>query len=235
MAQAQAQGPSPSSGADADASTAPALPETEVDVVQREASDVDVSGGETASLVAPAQVLRDPPPPAVRPRSSTLAGALSIVPFAAGASLALAGLVIANRDVEHFDDGRPPIDHFETGLGLTIAGGVLLAVGPSLGHAYAGKVWTRGLKTRVVGAAIGLAGLGLAALPIACSTSGFVCAHEGAGLLIVMGGGVTLAVGAAIDAATAPRAARTQASAPGVTLVPLRTRTASGLGLAGTF
>jgi hypothetical protein len=89
-----------------------------------------------------------------------------------------------------------------------IAGGVALAVGPSLGHIYNGRVWTRGLKLRVIGTGISVLGLGLVAVTPRCGD--FFCAGDVLGLLTMLGGAGTFVVGAGIDMATAHSAVETR-------------------------
>jgi hypothetical protein len=145
--------------------------------------------------------------PATRPqRSPALASSLSVVPTLAGTGLVIAGLVIANRPQECSGDPSVPpyvtcIDHFPAGFRMTVIGGALLAVGPSLGHLYNRRAWTTGLKIRCVGAGIAALGIGVAMIPSECGK--FVCGPQALGALAMIGGGATFGVGAFHDAATA--------------------------------
>jgi len=186
---------------------------------------------------APSQAVGPPPlPPGPSP---DVANALSVAPTLAGFGLAVTGLIWANREPTCTGDPGTPVgvtcvDHFDVGLGLTIAGGVLLAGGPSLGHIYAGHPWSTGLKVRLAG--VGIGGLGVLGIIVAPSDCGkIVCAGQGIGLLVVIGGAATFAVGAGIDAATAADAAR--ADQPQFSLAALRTPsgTAPALVLSTTF
>jgi hypothetical protein len=92
-------------------------------------------------------------------------------------------------------------DYFNRGLTLMIAGGTLLAVGPSLGHIYNGRAWTTGLKVRLIGT--GISALGLTGLAFGGGCSEIVCPLQGIGILVMIGGAGTFVVGAGIDAVRA--------------------------------
>ena len=162
--------------------------------------------------------------------------ALSGAPTLAGAGLAVAGLWIANRPQDCTGDpsvGYTCHDHFPLGLRLTVIGGALLAVGPSLGHLYNRRVWTTGLKLRLFGVGAAAIGLGIAMGPADCN--GFVCGPQIVGTLVMIGGGATFGVGAFHDAATAYGAVRDRNLQ--LTVAPLRTSTgtAPALVLQTTF
>jgi hypothetical protein len=144
------------------------------------------------------------PPPGAK--SPNVAAALSLPPTIVGMALLGFGLYTANRDptCEGENDFRECKDHFPLGFNLSLAGGLLLTVGPTLGHAYNGRVWTTGLKVRVASLGIAAAGVGVALLSPDCSD--IVCPMEGIGMLIVLGGAATFVVGAGIEAVTAARA-----------------------------
>ena len=168
-------------------------------------------------------------------KSPAVAAGLSIPPTLVGLGLATVGLFVANIDVTCSGDPSVPPgvtcseDYFDLGLGLTIAGGAVLAVGPSLGHIYAGKPWSTGLKVRLAGVAASALGLGAVLLdPNDCGD--VVCPVSVIGLLVVMAGGATFVVGAGIDAVRAADAARD--SGVQLTLVPLRTPRGSSPGIA---
>jgi hypothetical protein len=172
-----------------------------------------------ASSVARAETLK----------SEGVASALSVSPTVVGLGLAGAGLYIANLDPTCSGDSNVAcVDHFPLGLKLTVAGGALLAVGPSLGHIYNGRPWTTGLKVRLVGT--GIAGLGLATAVFAPSDcDAFVCPLQGVGMLVVIGGAATFAVGAGIDAVRAQSAVRERNAQ--LTVTQLRTPSGSAPGL----
>jgi hypothetical protein len=174
---------------------------------------------------------------AADPPSPTRAAALSATPFFLGAGMAVVGLVVANqRDCTTEPTGTARCtDLFDVGVGITVGGGVLIGVGPSLGHVYAGDVWTTGLKLRLAG--IGIAGAGLVALGFAhggCRQ--IVCGSEVASLGVVMIGAGTFVTGGALDVARVGDAARARSSMQ-LSLAPIRTPSSTVLGLAahGTF
>jgi hypothetical protein len=174
---------------------------------------------------------------AADPPSPARAAALSAAPFGAGLALAVGGLIVANQRTctTSQTGGSTCTDHYDSGVGMTIAGGVLVAVGPSLGHVYAGHVWTTGLKIRLAG--LGLAGAGFAGLLLSDhSCTGFVCTKDVIGIgAVIIGGGVVV-VGGAIDVTQAGEAAA-RASGPQLALTPIRTPSSTVLGLSarGTF
>jgi len=168
----------------------------------------------TLTAAAPAHAETDPP------KSETTALALSL-----GGSLASVGLMAAAfSDLVHED---------ETTAHLFGAGLLSLAITPSLGHIYSGKVLTGGLALRAGGAALALVGLaqaldcGLIEVRRSC---GFFESGEAAVVL----GGTVAAAGVIWDIATAPRAAR-RFNEKHVTLVPAAPGASLGLSLAGRF
>lgn len=168
------------------------------------------------------------PPVAPPEKSPAVAAGLSVPPTVLGAGLVVAGLYVANME-SICTDGRCS-DHFDLGLGLTIAGGGLLAVGPSLGHGYAGQVWTTGLKLRLIGTGIAAAGIGVAVIaPSDCPGLSGVCEGQAIGLFAVLGGAITFTIGAGLDAVRASGAVG--ASDTQVSFAPLRTRSGTAPGI----
>jgi hypothetical protein len=153
-----------------------------------------------------------PAEPEKSPRTAT---ALSTAPTLVGIGLVGAGLYVANLDCS-----TPGCtDHFDTGLYMTIAGGALLGVGPSLGHIYAGDAWTTGLKVRLIGVGVaGVGGLVAAAAPSDCD--GFVCPGQGIGMLVAIGGAITYVTGAIMDATSAGAAVEAR-NATQIVIAPL--------------
>jgi hypothetical protein len=182
----------------------------------------------TPSATTPPLASATRPATPAEPKSENVADALSVSPTLLGLGVAGVGLYIANLDPTCTGDPSvPPYyrtckDHFPLGLSITIAGGVLVAVGPSLGHIYNGRAWTTGLKVRLVGAGVGALGWAIAALgPSDCDSKGFICPAQAIGILVVFGGAGTFVVGAGIDVVTASSAVRERNSQ--LTIARLRT------------
>jgi hypothetical protein len=147
-------------------------------------------------------------------KDPTVATALSI-----GATLipAVAGIALDNR-------------HDATSATLVISGVML---GPSVGHWYAGKVFTRGAAMRLLGA--GIIGVGfLAAKKYPENDGDFI---DDRGLGIAIGGTVVIVLGALVDWGTAGESARkrNERITPTVTAIKTPTGSTPALGLAGSF
>jgi hypothetical protein len=160
-----------------------------------------------------------------QPKDPSTALWLSLGPTLGGLALEVASLSV-----------RDPA----TAGGMNLVGGIAAFVGPSLGHAYSGRVWNRGLGIRLAGLATALVGVGL--VMSACSDG---CGHAqgtasaGGGLFI--GGGIVYVVGVIDEISGAPDAARRYNREHGfdatLTFAPIVTAhsTAPGLGLVGRF
>lgn len=176
--------------------------------------------------------MRAPSDRGVKLAATTAALALVLAPAAARAedhksadeALALSGGVtllsgiLVAATVE--DDDLSPM----TAIGL--AG---LALGPSLGHVYAGEYLTGGLALRAAGMTVAILGL----------REGTTCADgdciaKGAVAAAVLGG-AAFAAGIIWDVATAPRAARRWNERHGLSIAPVVTDDGAGVTLGGSF
>lgn len=156
----------------------------------------------------------------VEPRSPGTAVFLS-----AGATVAGIAMLAAERTTSDYDVQRA----------LAIGGLAAIAIGPTLGHAYAGRAWNTGLKVRLIslGVAIGSLAIGLAACPPfsgACNSDGAV-AIAGVGFV---GGGLTYAGATLYEIVDAGNAARRSNERRQLQIVPA-TGTGPGVTLVGTF
>lgn len=147
-------------------------------------------------------------------KSETTALALSVPPFVVGAGL------ITTAAIMH-DVGS---DRSATAIAAT-TGVILLTVGPTLGHVYAGRVWSSGLAVRLVGIGVAIPGALLFTYGDTCGK--FVCGAQVAGAGLVAAGGLTLAIGGIMDIASTRDVVR----AHNASLVV----TPSSVSLAGTF
>lgn len=105
---------------------------------------------------------------------------------------------------------------------------VVMLVGPSVGHWYARDVWSVGLGVRLAGAAT--IGVGLTRW---CDPDdpGERCG----GREVYLAGGALLLVGAILDIATAPEAARRANRGTRPTVVPTVTGDRAGVAVVGAF
>jgi hypothetical protein len=112
-----------------------------------------------------------------------------------------------------------------------IIGGTML--GPSVGHWYAGKLFTRGAAMRLLGA--GIIGVGFLAAKKYPENDGDFIDDRGFGIAI--GGTVVILLGALVDIGTAGDSARKRNERVTPTVTAIRTPSGStpALGLAGTF
>jgi hypothetical protein len=190
------------------------------------------------AATASAQPSETPP---ARTKSPTKALALSAGGTAAGAAVVVAGFAINQTSYE-------PAARYG-GEGLALAGAATMLVAPSFGHLYADDVWTTGLKLRAGGLVAMGTGIALFATDHAMTSQ--ECAGDQIGHCNLVPAGIKLGVaalglvavgvGAGMDIATAPRAARrwneqhalSFTVAP--TVMPTRDGTVAGLGVAGTF
>ena len=166
----------------------------------------------TLAAAAPADADTDPRPP----RSENVALGLSL-----GGSLMSVGLMAAAlSDLPNDDSDAATL--WATGI-------LTLAITPSLGHLYAGDVWTPGLGVRAAGAALAAVG---AVQSVDClfESCGFV---DGGGAALVAGAGL-VAIGAVWDIATARDAAR-RYNEKRISLVPSAPGANIGLSLVGRF
>jgi hypothetical protein len=130
----------------------------------------------------------------------------------------LSGILVA-ATVE--DDALSPM----TAIG--IAG---LALGPSLGHVYAGEYITGGLALRAAGMTAAILGYREASR---CSEVGDCNMTAGAGGVIL--GASAFAAGIIWDVATAPRAARRWNERHGISIAPVITDDGASVTLGGRF
>ena len=163
----------------------------------------------TATAHAEPPSLTPTVPDAVDDKSPAVALALS-----AGTTLAGIGMMAAG-------DGN-------RSAGLTTAGLVAFAIGPTVGHAYAGHLFNPGLGVRALGAVAGVAG---AVTILACGLDECHGGSADAGVALLYGGGALIAAGSLYEIVTAPRAATEHNRRLHLAIVPAR----GGLGLAGTF
>jgi hypothetical protein len=117
-------------------------------------------------------------------------------------------------------------DHLSPMTAIGVAG---LALGPSLGHVYAGEYFTGGLALRAAGMTAGILGIGEAAR---CGEED--CSRAGAVTALVLGG-AAFAAGILWDVATAPRAARRWNERRGISIAPVVTDDGAGVTLGGSF
>lgn len=169
----------------------------------------------TAILAAAAPAHAEPDESKSEAKSETTAFTLSLGGTLASASLMAYGL------------SRPAasgVAMFDIGLLSTL-------ITPSLGHFYAGDIWTAGLGMRAAGGAVALVGVAQA---LGCLDTEDTCNFVGGGGLALTAGGVLAAAGAFYDIATAPKAAR-RYNAKHVSLVPASPGANVGLSIAGQF
>ncbi|MGE5181949.1 MAG: hypothetical protein ACM31C_07795 [Acidobacteriota bacterium] len=166
-------------------------------------------------------------PPSAHPadpvdrKSSGVAIALSFGTTAAGGLMLLAA---GHRSGS--DPGEGPI---------VVAGLAAFAIGPTVGHIYAGRIWSTGLAIRLAGASAGVVG---ATMVLGCVDR---CDHPdqadvGAGLFLA--GAAAYGLGMLYEIASADVAARDyNAAHAAVTLAPLRSRDGliPGLAVAGRW
>jgi hypothetical protein len=170
-----------------------------------------------------------PPVELSKPRhhkSEVLAGGLSFGLTAAG----LTTLLITNSLATPDDYGRRLRPQYKAPLYLTSA--VLLAVGPTTGHIYAGHFWNRGLAVRLVSGTVMVLAAG--AIDNCCSEGD----HNGNGTAA----GVTIAAGivylgaSLYECATASRAVRryNERQSPTFAIAPMISRE-PGIAVVGRF
>jgi hypothetical protein len=160
------------------------------------------------------------------PKSPLLAGTLSL-----GLTVAGIGLSVMAKDIApHYDE---PGKSDALRVGVVATGAVLLLVGPTSGHLYAGQAWNPGLKWRLIG------GAAFAACIVPAFAFGFSDNPAGASIfgLLAMGAGITY-IGATIwEIGTAPGAARRhneRLEEASISIAPIIGRE-PGLAIAGRF
>ena len=117
-------------------------------------------------------------------------------------------------------------DHLSPMTAIGIGG---LALGPSLGHLYAGEYITGGLALRAAGLTAAILGYREAA---SCSSGD---CNAPAGVTVALLGAGAFAAGILWDVATAPRAARRWNERRGTTIAPVITDDDVGIMLGGSF
>lgn len=160
------------------------------------------------------------------PKSDMLAGTLSWGLTSAG----VVTLLITTSLAEPDDLGRRLKPKFKTPLYLT--SGLLIAVGPTSGHLYAGEYWNRGLAVRLVsGTVMVLAAGAIDDVSSETDHNG----NQGAAAVTVVAGLVLL--GASVyECATAPRAARRyNARHASLAIAPVVSHEQQGVAVVGTF
>lgn len=186
-----------------------------------------------ASLLLPTTALAQSAPPAPLPALPAPVDTAEVSPTTAlGLSIGvtLAGFALGGIGASLDDNDAPA----EVSAGLIVAGAAAAALGPSVGHWYAGDLWSRGLATRLVGATAALGGFALLIDASLCED----CAADHGDLgAVVFGLGVTaIVVGTIDDIVTAPGAARRHnAAGRRVTVTPTLSPRQAGLAVAGTF
>jgi hypothetical protein len=185
---------------------------------------------------ARAQLVAGPPPPADAKDPDT-ARALSLLPTAGGAvALAIAVPLATGRGSTGTTGGA---------FVLGTLGGLGVTFGPTIGHVYAGRWWSRGLKIRLYGLATAAAGA-LVAFLGACwdGCRGDTTSHDvltGAGATAFVAGAVLYVAGSIDEIASASAAARRYNRDHGLdaslTVAPIATRSgaAPGIGVVGRF
>lgn len=147
-----------------------------------------------------------------------------------GVTLAGVGLVALGGAA--IDDVDAPSD---AAAGVIVAGVAAAAVGPTVGHWYARDAWTRGLATRLGGAAAIAAGFAM--MDTMCDERD-PCggADDTVGTALFALGVTAIVVGTVDDIVTAPGAARRHNAAERrVTVTPTLSPRQAGLAVAGTF
>jgi len=117
---------------------------------------------------------------------------------------------------------------------LALAGLAGIAIGPTLGHAYAGDTWNTGLQIRLASVAVGA--VGVVVIAKSCPPFGS-CPDPGSGDLgaaMVLGGMIGLAVGTVYEIVDA-RGAATRANHRHLQLVPTVGSGVAGASLTGRF
>lgn len=188
-----------------------------------------------AALLLPSIAVAQATPPTPAPVAPAAGDATAVSPDVAlglsiGVTVAGVGLVALGGAA--IDDIDAPS---EAAAGLIVAGVAAAAVGPTTGHWYAHDAWTRGLATRLGGAAAIAAGFGM--MDTMCDDRdpcGGVDDTVGTALFAL---GVTaIVVGTIDDIVTAPGAARRHNAAQRrVTVAPMVSPQQAGLAVAGTF
>lgn len=170
-----------------------------------------------ASTLAAALALTVLARPAAAEEAKDLKSPEQALAFSGGVTLLSGILVLATAE----DDRISPV---------TAAGVAGLALGPSLGHVYAGEYLTGGLALRAAGMAVAILGYREASR---CSSVGDC--HMTAGATGVVLGLGAFAAGALWDIATASRAADRWNARHGLTIAPVVTDDGAGVSLAGSF
>jgi len=183
-----------------------------------------------ATATASAQPAMTPETAPTAPRhqkSQRLAAVMSFGLTTAGVTT----LFVTNSLATPDESGRRLTPKYKLPLYLTA--GVLLAVGPSSGHIYAGEYWNRGTTVRLVSG--GIMVLAAGAIDDCCS-EGDHNGNGGAAAVTVIAGIVVL--GASLyecgTAASAVRRYNARHAGPTVALVPVVSRE-PGLALVGQF
>jgi hypothetical protein len=124
-----------------------------------------------------------------------------------------------------------------TTVPLVVAGVTTSVLGPSLGNWYAGEALSAGLGVRVLGAGVVAGGMGMFVHNLFSNDSA-----AGIGLTVALAGTGIVGIGAVMDIAHAPAAARAynrSHAARSLAIAPLVANTSSGretgLAVAGTF
>ncbi|HTL34993.1 MAG TPA: hypothetical protein VL326_17810 [Kofleriaceae bacterium] len=160
-------------------------------------------------------------------RSPGLAKLMSIGLTTAGFTTVLITNSLATPD----DSGRRLTPKYKLPLYLT--GGILLAVGPTSGHLYAGEYWNNALTVRLISGGI----MVLAAGAIDNVSSETDHNGNGGAIAVTVIAGVVFLGASAYEAGTAGRAAErynARHAGPAVTVVPVISRE-PGIALVGQF
>jgi hypothetical protein len=167
-------------------------------------------------ICIPAIAVAEPEAPPPSTKSPGVALALS-----GGTTLAGAALLAAASQVDG-DGSRGAL------IGV---GSLAVALGPTLGHSYAGHTLNTGLVTRLVGAGVAAGGIALL-LADGCLAGGHCGAriNGDVGALMLIGGAATYGIGTVIEIAGAPGSARRHNAS--IALAPMGGR---GLAVAGRF
>ena len=132
------------------------------------------------------------------------------------------------------------------GQAIGMVGALAIAIGPTLGHAYAGATWNGGLGMRLAGT--GMAFVGFMTAFMACPLFGPCTAEQQSkadlGGVIAVGGGLLYGAGLVYEIASVPAAVREHNRAAhhdhlsaNLTITPIRTPTTTspGIALVGRF
>jgi len=186
-----------------------------------------------ALLALTASTVEAAPEAASAPKSESTALALSIGGEVASLVLIAAPAFRIGGCSYGPSNGLRECDDLDAALPMvSVAGVVGTLVAPSLGHWYAGKPFTRGLKTRLLG--VGIAAAGALLFADACLAEGCSRAAELPGQIVMAAGGVAYLVGTVDDLSSVRRAVR-ESNRRQLALTPIPVRSGGGLALVGQF